>query len=61
MSGVAQTIAMANHAGGTGKSTGAARAGLVNVAFSRSLPPDADAACALVAAFARRLEVGGGL
>jgi hypothetical protein len=61
MSSVAQTIAVAHHAGGTGKSTGAARADLVNVAFSRSLPPDADGACALVAMFACNRETGGGL
>ena len=61
MSGVAQTIAVANQAGGMGKSTGAARADLVNAAFSRSLPPDADGACALVALFACNRETGGGL
>jgi len=61
MSSVAQTIAVANETGGTGKSTGAARADLVNVAFSRSLPADADGACALVALFACNRETGGGL
>jgi hypothetical protein len=61
MSGAAQTIAVANHAGGTGKSTGVARADLVKVWFSGSLPPDPDGACALVALFACKRETGGGL
>jgi hypothetical protein len=61
MNGAAQTIAVANQTGGTGKSTGAARTDLVNVAFSRSLPPDPDGACALVASFACNRETGGGL